>query len=70
MHIMLEGVLQLETRMMIDSFLQEKHFTIEELNQRVKYFSYGRSEVKTKPPRPFQRANFDVSSSLHLSCEL
>ena len=70
MHILLEGVLPLETRLMMNVFLEEKLFTMEELNQRITYFSYGRIEAKSKPPRPFQRSNFEPTSSLHLSCRL
>ena len=70
MHILLEGVLQLETKLMMHSFLDDRFFTLEELNERIKFFSYGRAEAKTKPPKPFQRTNFDPNSSLHLSCEL
>lgn len=70
MHILLEGVLQLETKLMIKSFLEDKLFTVDELNERIKYFSYGRTEAKTKPPKPFQKSSFDAESSLHLSCKL
>lgn len=65
MHILFEGVLQLEVRLMLGSFLDKKLFTLDTLNDRVKNFVYGRMEASNKPPKSFEKAHFN--SRLHLS---
>ena len=49
MHVLLEGVLPLNVRLMLGSFINDGLFTIDELNDHVKSFEYGRVETKTKP---------------------
>ena len=62
MHVILEGVLNLETRLLIYSFVHvEKFFTLELLNERITNFPYGRSEKRNKPPRAFTNANLSGS---------
>ena len=65
MHVLLEGVLPLNIRLMLDGFINDGMLTVDELNQRVQYFKYGRVEAKTKPPKPFERKHF--TRHLHLS---
>ena len=67
MHVLFEGVLNLETRIMISSFVNDsKYFTLDFLNQRITNFCYGHAEKQAKPPRPFTTANF-AGSKLPLS---
>lgn len=69
MHVLLEGVLPLETRLMLHCFIYEdNYFTLEHLNQRVKEFTYSRIEARSKPPKDFEKSHFMGSKSrLHLS---
>lgn len=54
MHIIFEGVLNLETRLLLSSFVNDhNYFTLDFLNERIANFSYGRVEKRNKPPRPF-----------------
>ena len=67
MHVLLEGVLNLETRLMISSFVnKDRYFTLDFLNQRITDFPYGRAEKQAKPPRPLTAANL-TGSKLPLS---
>lgn len=67
MHVIFEGVLNLETRLVISSFVnKDRYFTLDLLNQRIANFSYGRAEKQAKPPRPFTAANL-TGSKLPLS---
>lgn len=68
MHIILEGALPLETRLMLNSFMDDDILALEDLNQRVKNFTYSRVEARTKPPKEFEKAHFTrPKSKLHLS---
>ena len=68
MHVLLEGMLPLETKLMINSFLALGFFTLNTFNQRCKYFACGRAESRNKPPNEFLAAHFSAASSkLHLS---
>ena len=71
MHTIFEGVLNLETRLLLLSFVNDhKYFTLEFLNERIANFSFGRTEKRNKPPRSF--TNNDLTGSkMHLSgmCE-
>ena len=65
MHVLLEGMLPLETKLMI---LALGFFTLDTFNQRCKYFAYGRAESRNKSANEFLAAHFSVASSkLHLS---
>ena len=67
MHVLFEGVVNLETRIMISSFVNEsEYFTLDFLNQRITNFYYGNAEKQAKPPRPFTAANL-TGSKLPLS---
>lgn len=68
MHVVFEGVLNTEVRLMLASFLSEEElFSVDLLNDRILHFDYGRGEGKDKPPKPFQVANFTSANKLHLS---
>ncbi len=68
MHVLFEGVLPLETKLLIGSLISDKYITLDFLNQRISHFIYGRNEARNKPPKEFQKANFTGTSKLHLSC--
>ena len=71
MHVILEGVLPLEIKLMFKTFIYEKHyFELTTLNERLESFSYGRSESRTKHPKLFERKNILGDSSLGLSGKL
>ena len=71
MHVIFEGVLPLETKLMLNNFMEDGFLTVGKLNERVSNFVYGRGEAINKPPKPFQEAHFTgVGSKLHLSCML
>ena len=71
MHVILEGVLPLEMKLMFKTFIYEKHyFELSTLNERLESFSYGRSESRTKHPKLFERKNILGDSSLGLSGKL
>lgn len=62
MHVILEGILNLETQLLISSFVHdESYFTLDFLNERIANFPYGRSEKRNKPPRAFTNANLSGS---------
>lgn len=61
MHVILEGVLNLETKLLLSSLVHENYFTLDFLNERIANFPYGRSEKRNKPPRAFTNANLSGS---------
>ena len=68
MHVLLEGVMQLEIKMMLKVFIYDEHyFELTTLNERLASFKYGRNESRSKPPRLFERKNISGDSSLGLS---
>lgn len=69
MHVLMEGVLPLETKLMLSSFMGDGFVGLELLNQRVSHFAYGRVEARNKPPKEFKKTYFTgTGSKLHLSC--
>ena len=53
MHVLFEGVLQKKITLMFCKFVNdEKYFTLDTLNDRVKSFAYGRIEARNKLPKP------------------
>lgn len=67
MHVLFEGVLAMETHMMLCEFLKKKYFSLSDLNNRVKSFEFGSCESRDRPPKPFKEKDFDTSSRLNLS---
>lgn len=68
MDVVLEGVLAMETKIMLGSFLEDGIISLHLLNERVLHFTYGRVEARNKPPKPFQLSHFAATSQkLHLS---
>ena len=68
MHVILEGVLPLEVKLMLTFFIKhKKYFSIDCLNDRISNFIYGRSEAKNKPPKKFTTKTFSEEGKLRLS---
>ena len=68
MHVLFEGVLHLEIRLMLKCFIYEEHFfELDALNSRIVSFAYGRTESRTKPAKPLLQSHITGSGKLHLS---
>lgn len=51
MHLLLEGVIPYEIRLLLSDFITvKKYFTLEYLNDRIMSFTYSPDEAKDKPP--------------------
>ena len=53
MHVILEGALPLEVRLLLRKCIDDNLFTLDNLNDRISNFAYGRLEARNKPPKPF-----------------
>ncbi len=70
MHVLFEGVLPKVIKLMLNKFINEqKYFTLDTLNERVKNFAYGRAEARNRPPKPFTPIHV-TTGRLPLSGEL
>lgn len=69
MHVLLEGVIPLETKLMLRVFIYEKkYFKLTLLNDRISNFSYGKKELRNKIPKPLERKHILLpGSKLRLS---
>lgn len=68
MHVLFEGVVPFEIKLMLKTFVYEKHyFDLSTLNGRLSTFAYGRNESRTKPPKLLERKNISGDSNLGLS---
>lgn len=64
MHDLLEGIVQLEIKMVLNYYIFEKnYFTVDFLNQRIYSFRYGCIEIKNKPSANFTDEIIKSSSS-------
>lgn len=62
MHVLFEGVLPLETKLMLRVFIHEKkYFTLKQLNDRIMNFSYGKTESRNRIPKPIEVSNNFIS---------
>ncbi|XP_070534241.1 uncharacterized protein [Ptychodera flava] len=50
MHVLLEGVVPLEVKLLLRYCIGEQYFSMNQVNAKLKFFSYGYSERKNKPP--------------------
>lgn len=50
MHVLLEGVVPLELKLILQEFVK-KYFNVEFLNSRIDNFTYGTKEQRNKPPK-------------------
>lgn len=65
MHDILEGVLQYECKEMLKIFInEEKYFTLEQFNTRIKLFDYGYYNDLNKPSPILQRTLASENNSL------
>ena len=64
MHIILEGTLPLEIKLMLTSFIRTD---VQFLNDCVSKFYYGETESRNKPPKEFTIKSFCTDGILHLS---
>lgn len=68
MHVILEGILPLETRLMLAGFIEDGFLTLQLLNNRIENFSYSRTEARNKPPKSIERPHLlGPKPKLHLS---
>ena len=68
MHVLFEGVLQLEVHLMLKHFLCVAHyFTLDTLNTRIDNFAYSRTEARNRPPKSFTSGHITGSGKLPLS---
>lgn len=70
MHVVLEGVLPLETKLLLYTFIYDKkYFTLNVFNERVTNFTYGKVEARNKPPKEFKDKYLKPNGNLKLSCK-
>lgn len=67
MHVLFEGVIPKEVKLMLEVFIGKKYFTLYLLNERIRCFPYGRSEAKNKPPKTFEMHHITEGQKLPLS---
>ena len=60
MHVLFEGVLEMEIHMML---CEKKYLTLSVLNEHLNAFDFGKAEASSRPPKPFKEKDFDSSSS-------
>ena len=69
MHILLEGVIPYELSLMLTSFITQKYFSSELLNDRIVCFPYSTQEAKNRPSPIRPQAFTSQNSSLNQSCK-
>lgn len=70
MHVLLEGVVPYEVRLMLVYYIAErKLFTCELLNERIDCFTYPNHESKDRPSPIKARGVLFKTGSLHQSCK-
>ena len=68
MHVLFEGVLHKEIRLMLKCFIYDEHyFSLDTFNTRIENFAYGRKESRSKPPKAFLHSHINGNSKLPLS---
>ena len=68
MHVLLEGAVTLEIKLLLKVLIYEKgYFDLSILNERLSSFVYGRNESRTKPPKAFETKQILRDSSMNLS---
>ena len=68
MHVILEGALPFEIKLMLKAFIYDKnYFGLTLLNDRLECYVYGQNEARTKLPKLFERKQIFGDSSLGLS---
>jgi len=70
MHVLLEGALPMEIKLMLNAFIYEKkYFSLTLLNNHIGSFTYGRTEARTKPPKQIEPKHITGEAKLPLSGE-
>ena len=68
MHILYEGVLQLNITLMLEKFVYQDHlFTLEDLNDRIANFPYGSYEARNKPSKGLDQNHLKGRTKLPFS---
>ena len=68
MHVIYEGVLPLNIKLMLERFIcTDKIFSLQFLNDRIASFIWGRHEVKNKPTKMLQVAHLQGTTKLPFS---
>ena len=68
MHVLLEGVLPFEIKLMLKVFIVDKcYFNLDDLNGRLANFVYGRNDLRSKPPKLFEQKHILGDTGLGLS---
>ena len=68
MHVLYEGVMPLNMRLMLNRFVfEEGLFSLETLNHRIFSFPYSRHEAKNKPPKRIEQGHLRGSSTMPFS---
>ena len=68
MHVLFEGVLHMELRLMFKHFIYTEHyFSLDVLNARIENFAYGRAESRSRPPKGFSPVHVSGQGKLPLS---
>ena len=67
MHVLFEGVIPKEIKLMLHAFISKNYFTLHVLNSRIKSFTYGRREYRNKLPKDFTADHLSRSEKLPLS---
>ena len=68
MHVLFEGVLHLEVKLMLKHFIiNERYFTLDRFNSRMESFAYSRKEAANKPPKSFSPVHITGKGKLPLS---
>ena len=62
-HVVFDGVLAMEMKVLLGRFmLEEIFFSLDLLNERILNFTHGRAKARYKPPKPFQISQFTSST--------
>jgi hypothetical protein len=62
MHVLLEGVIPMEMKLMLKVFIYEKkYFTLQFLNERMKFFCFGREEIRNKAPKQIEKIHITTN---------
>lgn len=65
MHVLFEGVVPLELKLMLQEFvIRKKYFDTKFLNSRIESFTYGKKEQRNKPPKDITIETLRLSGKL------
>lgn len=68
MHVLYEGVFPLHVRLLLKKLIYEdQFFTLDNLNERIKSFVYGRNESRNKPSKCIEKGHLIGTRKLPFS---